>query len=242
MPVNFLLSLLAAVISGIFSIVVLNRYRERGGMHLLVWGIGLVLYSLSTLAQAILFQGWNALFFRLWYWAGAMIVAAWLGQGTIHLLVRRGRIAMILLGVLTVASLIALVLVLQVPLNPGGGNFTLPNWISTYSRVLPPSETPEGVVRRLTVLFNVYGTIGLVGGAIYSGWLFLRKQILPNRVLGNVLIAAGGLSNALGGTLARLGGPEFLPLSQLLGAGLIFAGFWLAVSGAPQPAAQQAQV
>jgi len=70
----------------------------------------------------------------------------------------------------------------------------------------------------------------------------LPKQILPNRVLGNVLVAAAGLSNALGGTLSLRGGPEFLPLSQLLGAGLIFAGFWLAVSGAPQPAAQRARV
>ena len=42
MSINFVLSLLSAIISGVFAVVVLNRYRTRGGMHLLGWGIGLV--------------------------------------------------------------------------------------------------------------------------------------------------------------------------------------------------------
>lgn len=239
MSANFILSVLSTIITAIFSVVVLKRYRERGGLHLLGWGIGLALYTVGTLSQAILYLGWNPLFFRLWYWTGAMLVAAWLGQGTVHLLVRRGRIAVILLGVLIVGSLVGLALLLRTPLHPE--NFVLPDWIRNYSEILPSSQTPEGVVRLLTPLFNVYGTVALVGGALYSGWLFLRKQILPNRVLGNVLIAAGGLLNAFGGTLARIGGPEFLPLSQILGGILIFAGFWLAVSGAPQPSAQRAR-
>jgi hypothetical protein len=123
------------------------------------------------------------------------------------------------------------------PLNPD--RFVLPNWLESYRDILP--GMPQGFVRVLTPIFNIYGTVALVGGALYSAWLFLRKQILPNRVLGNVLIAAGGLLNALGGTLARPGREEFLPISQLLGAILIYIGFRLAVSGAPQPAAQQAR-
>jgi len=240
MSASFLLSVLSTVITAIFSLIVLNRYRERGGMHLLVWGIGLILYTIATASQARLFLGWGARSFRLWYWAGAMLVAAWLGQGTAHLLIRRGRIAMAFLVVLTAVSVIALVLVFMLPLNPQ--NFALPNWITRYREILPPVEMPLSLIVRiiLTIVLNTYGAVLLVGGALYSAWLFMRKQILPNRVLGNVLIAAGGLANSVGGTLAAGGRPEFLPLSQIAGAILILVGFSLAVAGAPQPAPQQA--
>ncbi len=61
---------------------------------------------------------------------------------------------------------------------------------------------PEGGVRSYSFLFNIYGTVALVGGALYSAYIFLRKRIMPQRVLGNVFIALGGLAPALGGTLA----------------------------------------
>ncbi len=41
--------------------------------------------------------------FRLWYLFGAILVAAWLGQGTVYLLARR-RIAYRCMAVLAVAS------------------------------------------------------------------------------------------------------------------------------------------
>lgn len=239
MSTSFWLSVASTVITAIFSLIVLNRYRERGGLHLLIWGIGLILYAIATASQARLFVGWGDRSFRLWYWAGAMLVAAWLGQGTLHLLVRRRRIAITLLAILAVVSLVSLVLVFSVPLDRNA--FTLPNWIVNYSNVLPSRGTSQRTVLIvLTIVLNTYGAVWLGGGALYSAWLFLRKQILPNRVLGNVLIAAGALVNTLGGTLAAIGGAEFLPLSQALGVILIFAGFYLAVSGAPQPAPQQA--
>jgi hypothetical protein len=53
---------------------------------------------------------------------------------------------------------------------------------------------------------------------------------MRNRVIGNWLIAAGGLLPALGGTLIRLGDPSFKYTAEMLGAILIFAGFWLATN------------
>ena len=53
-------------------------------------------------------------------------------------------------------------------------------------------------------LAELIGTLLLAGGAVYSAYLFLRKQILPNRVLGNVFIALGGLLPAAGGALIKL--------------------------------------
>ena len=56
---------------------------------------------------------------------------------------------------------------------------------------------------------------------------------MPQRVLGNVFIALGGLAPALGGTLARVGATEFLYLSELMGVVVIFIGFRLATTQQP---------
>jgi len=106
-----------------------------------------------------------------------------------------------------------------------------------YEVTRPVSEqykeilTRGGLIVLLTILLNIYGTITLVGGAIYSAFLFWRKKILANRMYGNILIAAGALSPALGGTFLRTGLVDFLYLSELIGAILMFFGFILATSG-----------
>ena len=74
---------------------------------------------------------------------------------------------------------------------------------------------------------SVYGTIALVGGALYSAWIFGRKRILPYRVVSNVLIALGALLPAIGGSLLKLGtahGATFYIL-ELAGVIIIFIGF-----------------
>jgi len=85
----------------------------------------------------------------------------------------------------------------------------------------------------LLSVFALYGTVTLVGGALYSAYIFLRKRIMPQRVLGNVFIAIGGLSPALGGTLAARGFGEYLFASELFGAVLLFIGFRLATTQQP---------
>jgi vacuolar-type H+-ATPase subunit I/STV1 len=98
-------------------------------------------------------------------------------------------------------------------------------------------------VRGLTPIFNLYGTVTLVGGALYSAWIFWRKRILLHRVLGNLMIAAGALLPAFGGAFSRFGVSGVLYLSELLGAILLFLGFLRATtpmggeaSGGPEPA------
>ena len=40
-------------------------------------------------------------------------------------------------------------------------------------------------IRIMTPFFNIYGVITLVGGAVYSAWIFFRKRVLLHRVIGN---------------------------------------------------------
>ena len=91
--------------------------------------------------------------------------------------------------------------------------------------------TRGGLIIALTILLNLYGTVTLVGGALYSAYLFWRKEILSNRMFGNILIAVGALSPAMGGSFLKAGLFDFLYLSELAGIILMFAGFQLATAG-----------
>jgi len=243
MSLSFIIGFLTAIVSGVFAYLVLNRYRLRGGTHLLMWGLGLVLYFIGGLTETILNFGWNDLAFRLWYWSGAIMVAAVLAQGTMHLLVRRPYVAAITSVIVGIIAFISLIWALSVPLNPAA--FTPGNDIGKFLTESYRAILPDSPVRRiLPPVMNAYGTVVLVGGAVYSSYLFLRKQIMPNRVMGNIFIAIGGLLPALGGSLIKLAetSPEISEFASVLkylgiflGVVFLFIGFQMATS-ASRPA------
>jgi hypothetical protein len=214
------LPFISCVVSFAFAYSVFRRYLRRRGLHLLLWGIGMVFYGIGGFCEAYYAAfGWNSLVFRLWYLFGAILVAAWLGQGTVYLLVRR-RWAHALMIVLGVGSLYGLIRVFGAQLDPA----LMGSSVHTGSELSGRAIVSPGV-RLLTPFFNVYGTVTLVGGAAYSAWLFWRKRILLHRTIGNILIAAGAILPAFGGTFSRVGLPGALYLGELLGAVLMFAGF-----------------
>jgi hypothetical protein len=89
----------------------------------------------------------------------------------------------------------------------------------------------------LTPFFNIYGTVTLTGGALYSAYLFWRKRVLPNRMIGNILIATGAMAPAFGGVLNRFALPG-LYIGEFVGVLLMYIGFLQATtSAAQQPAA-----
>lgn len=222
---------LSTIVTFIFAAAVFNRYRNKKGTHLLLWGIGLIFYGLGTFSEVILGFTFSPLVLKIWYMSGAMLTAAWLGQGTVHLLVRKQRVASTLMIILAVVSLLSAGLVLFAPLTSAAASYNVTQPISEqYKEILVRS----GMVTLLTILLNIYGTIALVGGAIYSAWLFWRKKVLFNRVLGNVLIAAGALMPAMAGSFLKAGLVDWLYVSELLGVVIMYSGFVLATtSSAP---------
>jgi hypothetical protein len=217
---NTWLPLASSVISFVFAFFVLKRYTQRKGLHLLLWGIGMVMYGVGGFCEGYYGAfGWNPLIFRLWYLFGAILVAAWLGQGTVYLLARR-RWAHALMIVLALASLYGAVRVLGAELDPS----RMTESVHTGSELSGHAIVTPGV-RTLTPFFNLYGTVTLVGGAAWSAWLFWRKRILLHRTIGNILIAAGAILPAFGGTFSRMGVPSALYIGEILGAILMFAGF-----------------
>jgi uncharacterized membrane protein HdeD (DUF308 family) len=249
MSLNQVLPFITTTIMFVFAGNVIMRYMQRHSMHLLMWAIGLTLFAIGSLTEALSLFGYNDLVFRLWYLCGAVLTAAWIGQGTIYLLLRR-RWGNITLAILAVLSLAATAIMIATPLD--GSHFDPKRPLSDQyaSKQLAANEaapagaqvveqTVNGVtvrvaqgiiplgapIRATTAIFNIYGSLALIGGALYSTYLFWRKRVMGNRVIGNILIAAGALSIASASTLTRLGLGEFLYVGELVAAVIMFAGF-----------------
>lgn len=268
MSINQILPFISTAVMFVFTIYVLQRYAVRRAPHFLFWGIGLAMFGVGSFAEAYLALAWNKWVFFSWYLFGAALNAGWIGHGTLYLLFRK-RWVHVLTGLLVLGSLAATLLMLQVmpnldeaafstsrPISDQYGTKELKVGQSVPAGSLIANQTYQGrevtvlrgilplgsAVRLTTPFFNIYGLLTLVGGAIYSAYLFWRKRVLPNRVLGNVLIAAGALSIGSASTLTRLGNGQFLFAGELVAALLMFVGFLVAGRPTPQeePAAQVA--
>jgi hypothetical protein len=83
------LSAAAAVLAVVMAIALLDQWRERRGSYQLAWAIGSLLFGVAAGAEAIgAAAGWSPELFKVWYLAGAVLNAAWLGLGTAFLLGR----------------------------------------------------------------------------------------------------------------------------------------------------------
>jgi len=254
MFLNLILPFLSTSIMFVFVVLVFQRYLARRKLHFLFWGIGLAMFGAGSFAEAYLSLAWNPWIFFAWYLFGAALNAAWIGHGTLYLLVRKTW-AHVITAVLVAGSLFAGYLMLQVMPRLDTTVFTTSKPVSEQygtkrldaGEPLPTDAPisqveyrgeqvtvvrgllPLGASVRLTTpFFNIYGLLTLVGGAIWSAYLFWRKRVLPNRVIGNVLIAGGALLIGSASTLTRLGYGQFLYIGELVSAILMFTGFQVA--------------
>ncbi len=265
MSMNLILPFASTAIMLVFTVYVLQRFFVCRAPHFLFWGIGLAMFGAGSFAEAFLALTWNRWVFFAWYLFGAALNAAWIGHGTLYLLVRK-RWVHVITVLLVLGSIWAGILMLRVMPELDTTVFTTEKPVSEQygtRRLEPGDPVPAGAeittvqyqgeevtvrrgllplgatVRLTTPFFNIYGLLTLVGGAIWSAYLFWRKRVLPNRVLGNVLIAAGALLIGAASTLTRLGYGQYLYLGELFAAILMFNGFLLAAK--PKPAEETAQ-
>jgi hypothetical protein len=148
---------------------------------------------------------------------------AWLGAGSAWLqLSSRWRDA--LAGGLAVATLAAAAAVALAPVHAGA--------LAHATSGGPPANSALGGHAFIwAIALNSFGTVFLLGGALYS---LARRR----RVRANLWIAAGALVLALSTSMTRAGEYSFVYVGELVGIGLMFAGFNL--TGAkpkPKPAA-----
>jgi len=231
MSLNQILPFFSTAIMLWFTVDVLRRYFVRRNPAFLFWGIGLAMFGIGSFAEAYLALAWNRTIFVMWCLFGAILNPAWIGQGTLYLLVKK-RWVHVTTGILILASVVSTVLMFSIPINSSG--FQLGTPISVQYKefgIIPPDFFVRFLIP--TILFGTVGLILLAGGALYSAFLFWRKRVLPNRVVGNVLIAAGAISVATSSVLTGQGYGQYLYLGELLAAVLMFIGFRMAAK--PQP-------
>jgi hypothetical protein len=105
---NVVLPLCSSVLSFVFFVFLLDHWRERRRPYQLVWAIGMLWYGISAgtefLGGAV---GWSEPLYRVWYLIGAILVAGWLGLGTIVLLART-RFGLAMVPVFLLLALISL--------------------------------------------------------------------------------------------------------------------------------------
>ena len=202
-----------------FATAVFSRFRQRGGRHLLWWGIGILTYAAGTFTESwTTLLGWNESVFRLWYITGALLGGAPLAQGTAYLLWPR-KVADRVTVVLVTTILVASVAVLLAPID-----LSLVETHRLSGRVFTTQW-----VRAFSPFINSYAALVLIGGAIWSAVRYWRTQGTGalHRVTANVLIALGGLLPGIGGAFTRFGYVEVLYVTELVGLMLIFAGYLL---------------
>src|SRR5208283_4609728 len=173
------------------------------------------MYGLSAFSEFWWNVNGHVLFlYRLWYLLGAILVPAYLGQGTLYLLMKR-RNADIIMAALGLATLYAVVRVFTVNIDISG--------LTTLTGI---GVMPADIRFFIVPIFNAFGTFALIGGALYSAFIFWRKRIMPYRVLSNILIAGGALLPAAGGvSISMAGNINAFFILELLGAIVMFIGF-----------------
>ncbi|HXV70285.1 MAG TPA: hypothetical protein VEB69_02690 [Acidimicrobiia bacterium] len=225
------LPVITTVVAAAFTSVLYRHWRRKpGARYLLWWMIGVGLYGVGTLTEAITSTfGWSEPVFRAWYVAGALLGAAPLAQGTVYLLLPRriaDRLAVAVITYIAVAS----AFVIATPL--------LPDLVESHR--LSGEVMGWQWVRLFSPLVNLYAVVFLIGGAIWSATRYRRQGISGARVRGNWLIAVGAILPGIGGSFARAGVVEVLYVTELIGLLLIWAGY-RAIAGDTSPSIHREQ-
>jgi hypothetical protein len=205
---------LSALVSAAFAGVMGARYLRRRRAHQLAWTIGLAMFAAAAVAGALArVGGATEVEYRVFYLFGAILNVAWLALGTLFLLAPRiGRWAA---WVVIALSVIAAVAVFTSPVDLSAAVDTGKGF----------GESP--LPRILAGIGSGVGSLILIGGALWSAWVFLRRRHEGRRALGNVIIAAGVLVAAAGGTAAFTGASGVVEWTNFAGVSLIFIGFLL---------------
>ena len=220
MNVNVVISGADVVLSAIFAALILRQYAERRRMHQLMWGIAIVLWTIGVAAELVAtLRGWGSLTYRGYYATGALLIPAWLGMGTLFLVLRKSWANAVLIA-LSIVSVVGIVLIAVWPiqtaqLHQAGGQF------------VPLKVFPLFPVELILIVLNTFGAVAFIVGALWSAYHFARMKTMGERALATALIAIGGLIAAAAHSLGALGGIELFRISELLALAFIFVGFVL---------------
>ena len=206
----------SAFISLVCAGVILRDAVRRPRPDMIAWAIAFALFAVAAGAEVAgsdALLGWSPALARVYYLTGAILVVGFLALGQLYLLAPE-RIASIAPGLTLLVTALAITLVWAAPIETD--RLATDGWEAL-------ERGPALIVLAASV--NSLGTLVIVGGLVVSAWRFWRQGIQRNRMVGCLLIAAGTLVVAAGGTLTRFGQREYLYLAMSPGVALIFVGY-----------------
>jgi len=220
---NVLMTGTGVLISAVFAALVLRQYTERKRTYQLMWGIALGLWALAALAELIatISNGWSPPVYRLYYATGALLIPAWLGIGTLFLVIQQKWVNWVL-AALVAFSLLGIILIATWNISPDSLKPLADNF-------LPLKVFPFFPVQIVLIILNTFGSIAFVGGALWSAYKFAKMRTQSERFLATILIALGGVIAAAAHSLGVVAGIELFRISELLAVIVIFAGYLLTV-------------
>ena len=216
------LSSLDVLISAIFTAVVFRQWIQRRKLQQLLWSFALLVWTIAVTAEmSATIQGeWTAFTYRTYYAFGALMVAPWLGAGTLFIIASR-RLAKGFAVFVAAQSLVGIFLI---------STYVVDASMLTFTDSLGFVEVkifPLIPIRLLIIIGNALGTMAFIGGALYSVWSLRRRDVPRELTIGVLLIGVGGLVAALAHSLGALGGPGLFRVSELAAISLIFGGYVL---------------
>lgn len=220
--------LVVTIVAFCFAAVLLRQYVQRQRPHALVWTAALSMGGLAGLAFVLfLADGRSVFFFKLYYVCGALLMAAYLGLGSLYLLAPR-KVAHVTAVVLILLSAIGIVVVVTTHVDTAA---------LQGANVEAGTKAIGGPAVAFVAVLNSFGALAVIGGACYSAWRLWKRQGPMRLLAANILIATGTILASLAGTLARVTG-NGSAFWLLLAAGFIvlFGGFLLTLlSRVPSP-------
>jgi hypothetical protein len=234
--------LATSLLGFVFTGLVFRQWLKRRRPHQMAWTIGLLFYAVAALMEFLSeYSGeWNPTVYRVYIVLAASLVA-FLGLGTLYLLVRRRLWGHLYLGF----TLLCLAVFLAGTLTTTLVAEKLVPGITVGGQALGPSLS---FPRLMSFFFNIPGSVFLIGGALFSIWRFSHKREYSYRMWANVLIALGAIVIAFVGSRARLGNTAGLYPAEMFASALLLAGFLMAgtlqkgVSAARSRSANSAKV
>ncbi len=216
MNIESVMPLIAGLLALAISLALARMYVQKRRIHHLLWSIGMLLWAVSDFTQLYaLLVAWTVPVY-LAYFFGSIMLAGFLGSGTLYLVFPKSRISRWYMWFNVVAGAALALSLLIFPLNTS----------ALQSAVTGANPVTSAVANAIAAIVNIPALFTFAGGALYS--------FIKTRRAYALLITAGALIPAFGGTLAAIAIPQLLPFTDFFGILFLGAGFYLSFKARPK--------